>query len=49
MTTLSDYEDSLPERVSRLATEGESYEVEFKGESRTPLNNRDLVERVLRK
>jgi ATP-dependent DNA helicase RecG len=39
--------ESLPERVSRIVVEGESYEVEFKGESRAPLNDRDLVEAVV--
>jgi ATP-dependent DNA helicase RecG len=33
--------ESLPERVSRIVVEGESYEVEFKGESRAPLNEDD--------
>lgn len=39
--------EGLPERISRLVAEGESYEVEFKGESRAPLNDRDLVEAVV--
>lgn len=39
--------EGLPERISRLVAEGESYEVEFKGESRTPLNDRDLIEAVV--
>jgi ATP-dependent DNA helicase RecG len=47
MQTLSGLGDSLPERVSRYIAEGESYEVEFKGEGRAPLNDRDLVEAVV--
>jgi ATP-dependent DNA helicase RecG len=39
--------EALPERISRRIAEGESYEVEFKGESRAPLNDRDLVEAVV--
>ena len=39
--------EGLPERISRLVAEGESYEVEFKGESLAPLNDRDLVEAVV--
>jgi len=39
--------DGLPERIARLVAEDESYEVEFKGESRAPLDDRDLVEAVV--
>jgi ATP-dependent DNA helicase RecG len=39
--------ETLLERVSRYIADGESLEVEFKGESRTPLNDRDLVEAVV--
>lgn len=39
--------ESLPERVARCITEGESFEVEFKGESHVPLKDRDLVEAVV--
>jgi ATP-dependent DNA helicase RecG len=39
--------EGLPERVARLIGEGESYEVEFKGEGHAPLNDRDLVEAVV--
>jgi ATP-dependent DNA helicase RecG len=38
---------ALSERVLHCIAEGESYQVEFKGESRAPLNDRDLVEAVV--
>ncbi len=44
MPTLSGHGEPLSERVSHFIAGGESYEVEFKGESRAPLNDRDLVE-----
>jgi ATP-dependent DNA helicase RecG len=47
MSTPPSVGEDLPERVARFVTEGESYEVEFKGESRAPLNDRDLVEAVV--
>jgi ATP-dependent DNA helicase RecG len=47
MPTSPSVGEDLPERVARLVTDGESYEVEFKGESRAPLNDRDLVEAVV--
>lgn len=47
MQTQSGLGESLPERVSRCIAEGESYGVEFKGESRAPLDDRDLVEAVV--
>ena len=39
--------DDLRAQVSRWAGEGESYDVEFKGEQRERLNDRDLVEAVV--
>jgi ATP-dependent DNA helicase RecG len=42
-----DPEERLAERVSRWIASGESYAVEFKGEKRSPLNDRDLVEAVV--
>lgn len=39
--------DDLRAQVSRWAGEGESYAVEFKGEQRERLNDRDLVEAVV--
>lgn len=36
-----------PERIEALAAAGETLTVEFKGEARTPLNDRDLVETVI--
>jgi ATP-dependent DNA helicase RecG len=47
MPALPGHEEPLSARVSRFVTEGESYEMEFKGESRAPLNDRDLVEAVV--
>lgn len=47
MQTPSNRGESLAERVSRRIAEGESYGVEFKGEGRAPLNDRDLVEAVV--
>lgn len=47
MQTRSSLGEPLPERVSRCIAEGESYGVEFKGESHAPLNDRDLVEAVV--
>jgi ATP-dependent DNA helicase RecG len=47
MQAPSDSGGTLSERVSRCIADGETYEVEFKGESRTPLNDRDLVEAVV--
>lgn len=40
-------DQSLLERVAHCIAEGESFEVEFKGESHTPLKDRDLVEAVV--
>ena len=39
--------DELQAQVSRWAGEGERYDVEFKGEQRERLNDRDLVEAVV--
>jgi hypothetical protein len=39
--------EGLPERIASLVAEGESYEVEFKDESRAPLDDRDLAEVVV--
>jgi ATP-dependent DNA helicase RecG len=39
--------ESVSQRIARCISSGESYEVEFKGESRAPLNDRDLVEAVV--
>ena len=36
-----------PENLERLIAEGETLNVEFKGEERSPLNDRDLVEAVV--
>jgi ATP-dependent DNA helicase RecG len=36
-----------PEQAQRLISQGESMDVEFKGEERAPLNDRDLVEAVV--
>ena len=36
-----------PDRVARLVAEGENLAVEFKGEERSALNDRDLVETVV--
>lgn len=47
MRTSQDPGEGLPERLPRVIAEGESYEVEFKGESHAPLNDRDLVEAVV--
>src|SRR3984885_10345161 len=47
MPVPSSPEAALPEFVSRSIADGESYSVEFKGESRAPLNDRDLVEAVV--
>jgi ATP-dependent DNA helicase RecG len=47
MRTSPDPGEGLPERLRRVIAEGESYEVEFKGESHAPLNDRDLVEAVV--
>jgi ATP-dependent DNA helicase RecG len=47
MQAPSDSGGTLSERVSRCIADGETYEVEFKGESRIPLNDRDLVEAVV--
>lgn len=47
METQSDAAADLPERVARWIAGGESYEVEFKGEHRERLNDRDLVEEVV--
>jgi ATP-dependent DNA helicase RecG len=42
-----DPDEASSERVSRLIAGGESFQVEFKSEVRTPLNDRDLVEAVI--
>jgi ATP-dependent DNA helicase RecG len=47
METPSDQAVDLPGRVARWVTGGETYEVEFKGEQRERLNDRDLVEAVV--
>lgn len=47
MTVELDSPADLPRRVARWIAEGESYEVEFKGEQRERLNDRDLVEAVV--
>lgn len=39
--------ESLAERVARLIAGGETFEVEFKGESRERFNDRDLIEAVV--
>jgi ATP-dependent DNA helicase RecG len=39
--------EDLPARVARWIAGGETYEVEFKGEQRERLNDRDLVEAVV--
>jgi ATP-dependent DNA helicase RecG len=39
--------EDLPTRVARWIADGECYEVEFKGEQRERLNDRDLVEAVV--
>jgi hypothetical protein len=36
----------MPEALQRLIAGGETLSVEFKGEERSPLNDRDLVEAV---
>jgi ATP-dependent DNA helicase RecG len=45
--SVSDSVEDLSARVARWAAAGESYEVEFKGEQRERLNDRDLVEAVV--
>ncbi len=47
MTVEPDPAGDLTEQVARWAAAGERYEVEFKSESRRPLNDRDLVEAVI--
>jgi ATP-dependent DNA helicase RecG len=47
MGTPSDQAADLPARVARCIAGGETYEVEFKGEQRGPLNDRDLIEAVV--
>ncbi|HTU77037.1 MAG TPA: crosslink repair DNA glycosylase YcaQ family protein [Trebonia sp.] len=47
MGTPSDPPADLPGRVARWIADGETYEVEFKGEQRERLNDRDLVEVVV--
>ncbi len=47
METPSDFAADLPARVARWIAGGETYEVEFKGEQRERLNDRDLVEAVV--
>ena len=36
-----------PERLRQLIKEGETLDVEFKGEERHPINDRELVENVV--
>jgi ATP-dependent DNA helicase RecG len=47
METPSDQAADLPGRVARWIAGGETYEVEFKGEQRERLNDRELVEAVV--
>ena len=47
MGTPSDQTADLPARVAQWIAGGETYEVEFKGEQRERLNDRDLVEAVV--
>jgi ATP-dependent DNA helicase RecG len=47
MTSPADPMDDLQGRVSQWIAGGERYDVEFKGEHRQPLNDRDLVEAVV--
>jgi len=47
MVPISYPADDLSARVARWTAAGESYEVEFKGEQRERLNDRDLVEAVV--
>jgi ATP-dependent DNA helicase RecG len=47
MVPSSGVADDLSARVARWIAGGESYEVEFKGEERERLNDRDLVEAVV--
>ena len=47
METPSDQTADLPARVAQWIAGGETYEVEFKGEQRERLNDRDLVEAVV--
>jgi ATP-dependent DNA helicase RecG len=47
MGTPSDQTADLPARVAQWIAGGETYVVEFKGEQRERLNDRDLVEAVV--
>src|SRR5579859_2359657 len=47
MGTPSDQTADMPARVAQWIAGGETYEVEFKGEQRERLNDRDLVEAVV--
>jgi hypothetical protein len=47
MGTLSDQTADMPAHVEQWIAGGETYEVEFKGEQRERLNDRDLVEAVV--
>ena len=47
MATFGTPADDLRAQVTRWAGQGESYDVEFKGEQRERLNDRDLVEAVV--
>jgi len=47
METPSDQAADLPARVAQWIAGGETYEVEFEGEQRERLNDRDLVEAVV--
>lgn len=47
MAIPADPMEDLPTRVARWIAAGECYEVEFKGEQRERLNDRDLVEAVV--